>query len=743
MNGVRHQAETFNREKEPLCCFAISPDGKFVAGGSAASLRADPKIHIWEAVRGKEVGQLKKFREILNQKQGVRWLAFSGDGKTIASADEGGAIHLWQPTTGRRISQFIGTPIAAGAGLQTMALSPDGGFIAQAADDYTIALWDTTRGKQLHRLQGHEGEVRALTFSSDSRTLVSGSRDKRVLFWEVPSGRQIREMSPFDRSIETIALSPDGKRLVAGSDTDWIGNSDVDHGGGSGWRPHGWRVMALSSDGKTLATGDGCGNISLFELTSGRMIRQLAGLVEPSSLAFSPDGQLLASARMDTILLSKVSTGEELHRLKWDEGLYFRSLAFSPDGKTLASGQAGPNAWSGFAALWDVGSGRQLCRIVDGHRTGWVAYSPDGKLLATVHQILGNNVASRDLVIWDLASRTQVQRLQVPFDVYRCTFSPDGRFLASYGGAKANPPELRVRGELYSADLGDAIQLWNMTTGKKLHRFPGNPTEVPWSEPKYKERLVRAIVFSPDGKTLASVEGNLIYLYETFAGKVRQTLVGHQEPVVGAAFVPGGRLLVSASNDATVLIWDLSGRVQSRQVRESSLTSEQLEGLWANLADSKAPTAYRSIWSLTAAPEQAASFLKSRVRPVSPIDPKLIKRLIADLDHARFTTRQKATEDLESLGDRVQPNLEQTLAARPSMEVHRRIEGLLESWTRRGIPSEELRILRAIEVLEKIGTSNAREVLQVLTQGSPEARPTQEAKASLARLRTPGAVLEE
>ena len=166
----------------------------------------------------------------------------------------------------------------------------------------------------------------------------------------------------------------------------------------------------------------------------------------------------------------------------------------------------------------------------------------------------------------------------------------------------------------------------------------------------------------------------------------------------------------------------------------AELSAKELQALWADLAGEDAARAYQAIRRLVAAPAQAVPFLQQHLRPVAAPDPKRLARLIADLDARPFTAREEATRQLEELGVLARPVLEQALAGRPSPEVRRRAEGILNKLERFVLSPEELRGWRAVEVLEHIGTVRARKVLEELSQGTPAADVTVEAKAALMRL---------
>jgi hypothetical protein len=263
-----------------------------------------------------------------------------------------------------------------------------------------------------------------------------------------------------------------------------------------------------------------------------------------------------------------------------------------------------------------------------------------------------------------------------------------------------------------------------MATGRETRRLTGLPSGA------------GVLTFSPDSRVLAWVDGAVIHLLEIASGKERHALIGHRGSVLSLCFSVDGKTLISGSSDSTALVWDLTGRLGKERTWGKWQSRTALDTCWAGLADEDAARAYGAIRKLAATPEHAVSYLRERIRPVEPADQKHLAVLIADLDSVQFPVREKAAKALENLGERAIAAYRRALEGQPRPEVRRRLEALIEKqfqeW--KSPSAHSLQALRALEVLEFANTRQAREVLQTIATGTPEARLTQEAKASLERL---------
>jgi hypothetical protein len=455
--------------------------------------------------------------------------------------------------------------------------------------------------------------------------------------------------------------------------------------------------LALAPDGKTLAAGDRRGVVTLWDTLSGKPHASLPTDLGPAwSLAFSADGRRLASGHdkgyfaiwQVASLRRTLVPGAHRGRIN--------ALAFAPDGKVLAVGGLDDRS----VRLWDTVKGGLLGDLRGSQDSIFsLAFSPDGRVLVTAG-------GYRTLFLWDAATGKELRQVQGHRGLISCVaFAPDGSAVASGG-------------------YDGATHLWDTATGEEMARCEGHAN------------MVNSIAFAPDGHTLASAgEDHTVRLWELVSGKERQHFAGHKAPVVGVAFFPDGRRLVSADGDGTLLLWDLTGRGTQGGPQPGGLTAEQRELVWADLASRDAAAAGRVVWALSADPTAALDLLRTRWRPLFlSVSRQRLARLIADLDADRFAVREKAMRELEELGKRVEEPLRQAWAKPASLEARRRLEKLLKLLDGAAVSTDRLRAARVLEVLERVGTAEARQVLEAVRQESSEAWVTRQVQAALERL---------
>jgi WD40 repeat protein len=483
-------------------------------------------------------------------------------------------------------------------------------------------------------------------------------------------------------------------------------------------------------------------------------------------LCFSPDGKRLVysiehdppigTESFNAVVVCEVPTAKELHRLKEEPRNHASFADFSADGSRLAIGYGGSTV-----RVWDwqdAAEGKKIlgARFVDQH----LERSPDGKLVVGQPDPLKNEdfPTRYALHVWDAASGQDLRQLPTdgPLDVIGAfSLSADGRYVAVQ---HAHSKEIGGKGKDRRFRDQLTVDLWDGSTGKRLGPV-GEPS--PWIErtgaggPLAAGRLrdvgaeggflVRTLpggrlTLLPDYRkdsalSISKVNGTIV-LSEAASGKELRRFDAFPDE----NFEGNYRVLLSPEGDtlaasgcldkipsSKLLIWDVSALNRDAAGRRHDLSDEQLAALWADLADADVSKAHRAMRALAASPDRAVPFLTRRLPPA---EDEGIPRLIADLNSDDFEKREKASHELEQLGEKAGAALEQALADKPAAEVKERVEALLKKLTGPA-PPDELRALRAVDVLERIGTDEAQKALKGLAGGGPGAFVTLTAKEAL------------
>jgi len=250
-----------------------------------------------------------------------------------------------------------------------------------------------------------------------------------------------------------------------------------------------------------------------------------------------------------------------------------------------------------------------------------------------------------------------------------------------------------------------------------------------------RQTEIACVAFSADSQSLilGKTDGT-VSIWSLPLAKETRVMPAHRDRVVSVAMSADGKTFATGSWDTTALIWDATNVVRRQRSKPAGLTAQEREALWTDLASPDASRAYRAMWNLMEEPEDCLPFVKGRMKPIPKVEAGRIAQLIENLENDKFTVREQATTELNMLGEVALPLLRKAMAGQLSLEGRRRIEKLLDTFGGPVPPPEALRALRAVEMLEHIGTPEARQALHAVSQGAPEARLAQDANASLKRL---------
>lgn len=769
--GRQIRAVRLKKGAKPVQHQVLSPGAK-----TAAAFDNNGGIALWSVDSGELIKTLP------SPKGDVAGLYFSADGKILIANFWQPSIVLfdWNKGKERRI-----TPPARKIGHDSTfhsCISPDGTWLAVGGGaGEPLYVYETETGREAHRFLCNASTS---IFSPDSKRLIVSSmyNDKKasetvIRIFDLADGKQIKQYPIGNEySFLTLDVSADGKMLACSfSDRSCVLDLTT---GRIVYRLSDRPILVgFTPDNKTLIGSSGM-RLRVWDALTGQERHNDPGeFGHYLAAAVSPDGRLLAEADWldQAVSLWDTTSGRLLRRLPLKgEKRYVRNLAFSPDGKILSACQ-----YKGFLQFGDAASGKEQ-RTVQLHDPGWrnpewvfffqLRVSPDGAYVSTLERLIGQTEATR-LAYWQTATGKLLAQHLLPAEMRICAWSADGTRVIlglpdgltcmdvrtgairyRLGGiGKWEPPADRSRPRpvvlqqvlpVLSPDdrllavavppdsgakkEGSYIGVWENATAKQIA--------------KISLANVSHLAVAADNRHLLATDAYFLRVFDLATGAeshrwrlpVETTGRGEMVACTCLLLLPDGRRAVTALNDGTALVWDLQPAVHRGKPLADRPSDKELAAWWTDLADDDARRAYAAIWRLTEFSEAAILFLRQHLKPATDAETKTIRQHIADLDGDEFAMREKALKQLAKLGLVAEPVLRQALERKPTLEMRRRIEHLLEKIDRQPPAGESLRLLRALQVLENTGREGRR-LLRELASGAEGAWLTRAAQAMLAR----------
>jgi WD40 repeat protein len=501
---------------------AFSPDGKVLASGSE-----DKTIKLWDTISQKEIVTLPAGDRVTS-------VAFSPDRETLLAGCDHGTIRVWHVASHKEIAA-----LPAGDTVLSVAFSPDGKTLATGHGSGIVKLWKTRPWQVTATLRGHNQPINSVAFSADGRTLAAGSADATITLWDVVSHRFAVTLKSGE-GVLSVAFSPNGKFLANGGV-----NGTVELWNLAAHRKpllllgHNNLVnsVAFSPDGRTLATGSGDYTVKLWSVATGMELKTLRGhTAVVYAVAFSHDGKFLATGSgrdwekqsNDTVKLWNVTPKRDTVALLGHTG-NVRAVAFSPDGKVLASGSE-----DNTIKLWDTISRKVIATLPAGDRVTSVAFSPDGKTLLA-------GCDHGKIRGWYVASQKEIAAVPAGDRVISVAFSPDGRVFAA-------------------GCLNGVVRLWDAATRQEQFHFRAHDSALS-TMAFYPDRESGPGNPTPYNKTLATCSADgTVKLWNLSSGsstkEPRDTLKIPSPQKI--AYSRDGAYLAASSADGFVYVWDLS-----------------------------------------------------------------------------------------------------------------------------------------------------------------------------------------
>lgn len=445
----------------------------------------------------------------------VSLLAFSPDGKILATGDDKGAVWLWEVGSGKELFNCKEHT----DWLDALVFSPDGKILVSASEDQTIKLWDTSTGECLYTLQGHIDRICSIAFDPKSRILASASRDKTIKLWNIDTGICQKSFFADTSIIFTIDFSPNGKILASGGYDQTIKLWNVETGKCiNTLQGHTDAILSIvfNLDSKILISSSRDQTIKLWDINTGRCISTLEGYTHRIlSVVFSLNGLMFTGYDRDGAVKVWNVNGNKCIQIFHSLTEWVLSTALSVNGEKLATCSS-----DGIVKVWNIQTSEclhTLCKSGDGINS--LSFNPSNKIFASS--------SGSTIRVWDNNTNECIKVLEEHNNyVFTTAFSSDGKMFASGG-------------------QDQTARLWNTYTGQCIKVLK----HTNW---------VRSIIFSLDSKVIITASDRIIRLWDIDSSQCVQTLKGHKDRVGMIALSQEGEILASASFDRTIKLWNIN-----------------------------------------------------------------------------------------------------------------------------------------------------------------------------------------
>jgi RNA polymerase sigma factor (sigma-70 family) len=736
---------------------SLSPDGKLFAATEGN------RLDIWDADTG---NLLKSFPSLKITASQFLYFSPNGDYLTIGTFQRTASLLAWKTDLTERPIPLPKTQIGGDSTFHACFTPDSSRIVAGGGFGEKLCVFEV---KDLSTVMELQCNAATSIVTRDGKTLVvnslrQGVESSDVCLFDMSTGQE-KGRFPLPESYFRLDVSPDGRTLACGwSDQSCI----VDLATGKVRHKFTGRPLEVTftPDGNTLVARAGP-YLRIWNASTGQERNPQPGnFGHDSVLAVSPDGRVLASAdwMSQEVTLWDLKNGRILHELPvgGNEKRYICDLAFSPNGKLLFAAQG-----KGFIQSWNPTTGEEKASIQLTRKDGVAAgprdldslsfyhfhVSTDGRCVTALERWWSRHVGPGPaspttftrLGTWDLSTGKVISEYEYPEELRRWIWigksstallgnnglsilkqvpgkfqfnisevaprgpiaaSPDGRLVAGLVSIPDGKPETKT------------MRVWEAATGRPI-------STIQVSKADY-------LALGSDDRTLVYAESRTLHILDLATGRERGRIQSDVN-VAGLILTPDGRSAITPLDDGTGLVWNLTA-FPTESLADKA-TVQDIAGWWKDLLSNDAGIAYAAVWRLSAAPPATVlNFLQENLKPAPRPNPNEVSGLVKDLGDDDFKTREKATKRLSELGPAVAPALRDALAGSESPEVRKRAKELLDKIAGPLQTPEGVRRTRAIAVLERLGSAEARKLLTDLASGPSGYIETDAAVSALERL---------